>query len=554
MGEAPQPLIDKALRLIERLFPGYKAQLHILKELAADPKTSTFYKWFRIAVATTSLVGLELAQPMQRFLEELGTLTLILSRWARFLFLALVVVWLSGSFRAPVPPDPPPVVETPPAPCSASAEIHTEAAYGQEQLAFSLTQPTQNVSFQLFLPVMARAANTTAPATQALVPTTSSLPTVIVARSATPVALQPTAITPVALQPTALTPGLPTSAAVEPGATAPSTPDDTSELPLNPSPAHAATHTPAPTLPAPGMSPWPTPSTTLPILVEPLEPSTPPSATPTPWSTYTAVPSATPTEAPSAPTATATSIPPPSATFTATASPTATPTATPTTSPTATASPTATPTATPTPSPTATATESPAPTTEPCSSVLLPLDVMLVLDRSGSMAEGDAISAMRAAAGGFVELLRPSNDRVGLVSFNDTATVLGALSTDFANVRTAIDGLSAEGGTNIASGLELAYATLNTDNRSPAARPVIVLLTDGQNRADEELLRQIAEKARRQEIRVITVGLGSEINEGLLASLAYSAEDAYLAPSAADLAAIYRSIAIELTCRTETAP
>ncbi len=155
---------------------------------------------------------------------------------------------------------------------------------------------------------------------------------------------------------------------------------------------------------------------------------------------------------------------------------------------------------------------------------------------------------MQAASSEFVELLRPSDDRIGLVAFNDNATLLAGLSSNFAAVTAQINALTAEGGTDIASGLEVAYLALSNDSRAPDARPVIVLLTDGQNRADEERLLAIAKDARAQGVRIITVGLGTTINADLLARVAFAPADAYLAPTAAELQTIYRSIAQALIC------
>ena len=80
-----------------------------------------------------------------------------------------------------------------------------------------------------------------------------------------------------------------------------------------------------------------------------------------------------------------------------------------------------------------------------------PLEVMLVLDRSGSMGEdgGAPLAALKTAAKLLVDQLDPTLDRVGLTSYSTTATLNNALTSDFASVKTAIDRLTASGYTNI---------------------------------------------------------------------------------------------------------
>src|SRR3989304_3783222 len=53
----------------------------------------------------------------------------------------------------------------------------------------------------------------------------------------------------------------------------------------------------------------------------------------------------------------------------------------------------------------------------------LPVDVMLILDRSESMSTDGKLTAAKEAAKAFIDLLDSSKDRVGLVSYSDSATL-----------------------------------------------------------------------------------------------------------------------------------
>ena len=59
-----------------------------------------------------------------------------------------------------------------------------------------------------------------------------------------------------------------------------------------------------------------------------------------------------------------------------------------------------------------------------CPVQLIPAEVMLVIDRSGSMVRDGKIEAARAAAKGFVNRTDPLQTRVGLVAIASTASPL----------------------------------------------------------------------------------------------------------------------------------
>ncbi|HSR22615.1 MAG TPA: VWA domain-containing protein [Candidatus Eisenbacteria bacterium] len=140
--------------------------------------------------------------------------------------------------------------------------------------------------------------------------------------------------------------------------------------------------------------------------------------------------------------------------------------------------------------------------------------VMLVVDVSGSMQATDVtptrLEAARSAARTLIDQL-PGNARVGLVSFNGSATLSSPLTDDRDQVRAALDGLQAGGGTAIGDGLSLAVQQLapNAQAASPARRApaLIVLLTDGVSNAGSDPL-SAADRARAAGIPVATVGIG----------------------------------------------
>ena len=119
-----------------------------------------------------------------------------------------------------------------------------------------------------------------------------------------------------------------------------------------------------------------------------------------------------------------------------------------------------------------------------------PTDIVLLLDRSGSMA-GSPLEHMKAGAKKFIDIIDESTDgiqdgqigsgsRIGIVSFADTATDNTQLITSVAELKTAVDSLQAGGSTNHADAFSKAGQLFDP---SSANHQVIVLFTDGKTTA-----------------------------------------------------------------------
>ena len=136
--------------------------------------------------------------------------------------------------------------------------------------------------------------------------------------------------------------------------------------------------------------------------------------------------------------------------------------------------------------------------------------VLLVTDTSGSMnatdVEPSRLDAAKAAGERFLDSV-PDRLRVGLVAYAEgTHTVLRP-TAEHAEVRTALDGLQAEGGT--ATGDALAGALDALGERGKDAPPAaIVLLSDGATTSGDDPV-EIARRARTAGVPVSTVALGT---------------------------------------------
>ena len=152
-----------------------------------------------------------------------------------------------------------------------------------------------------------------------------------------------------------------------------------------------------------------------------------------------------------------------------------------------------------------------------------PLNLALLIDRSGSMADEGKIEYAMQAARLVVENLS-QRDIVSVIAFSQKATVLSpaglVVNRQFLDHR--LDEVVAEGWTNLSAGLLEAFAQIDGKATEGQTKRVIVL-TDGKaNRGvtDADKLRRLVDSARRRGIGVSTMGCGEEFDEQLLMALA----------------------------------
>ena len=114
----------------------------------------------------------------------------------------------------------------------------------------------------------------------------------------------------------------------------------------------------------------------------------------------------------------------------------------------------------------------------------VPADIMLVIDKSLSMA-GTPMTNAKTAAKSFVDIVAQNSDnQVGVVSYSSSnqTSLDSPLTKDYASVKTKIDAISASGETCTQCGVKKANDEISAHKRA-GVKNVVILLTDGRANA-----------------------------------------------------------------------
>ncbi|QFS43173.1 vWA domain-containing protein [Nostoc sphaeroides] len=161
----------------------------------------------------------------------------------------------------------------------------------------------------------------------------------------------------------------------------------------------------------------------------------------------------------------------------------------------------------------------------------LPLNLCLILDKSGSM-HGQPIKTVIQAVEGLINRLKVG-DRISVVAFSGSASVIipNQAIEDPESIKSQIKSkLTASGGTAIADGLELGITELMKGTRGAVSQAF--LLTDGHGESGLRILKwdigrddnkrclQLAQKAAKLNLTINTFGFGNSWNQDLLEKIA----------------------------------
>ena len=154
-----------------------------------------------------------------------------------------------------------------------------------------------------------------------------------------------------------------------------------------------------------------------------------------------------------------------------------------------------------------------------------PMNLTVVLDRSGSMGEERKMEYARVALHKLIDQLQ-RDDMFSLVIYDDAIDVVQrpTRATDKRRLHSLVDEIHPRGATNLGGGLEEGLRLAAHSMRRELTNRVIILSDGLANRGttDPRQLNQIVRRYRRESVSVTSMGVGLDYNENLMVGLAES--------------------------------
>ncbi len=173
-----------------------------------------------------------------------------------------------------------------------------------------------------------------------------------------------------------------------------------------------------------------------------------------------------------------------------------------------------------------------------------PMNIAIVIDRSGSMADKNKLEYVKKAVDYIIEQ-SGSDDYISVVDYDDYVDVLqrSAIIRDKYDLRDKVSKLKPGGFTNLSDGMFEGYDQVNGSySRGYVNR--VLLLSDGlANRGITDrykLADMVRDKNRRDGITISTFGVGNDFNENLMTDLAdYGKGNYYYIRNSVDIPEIF---------------
>jgi Ca-activated chloride channel family protein len=162
-------------------------------------------------------------------------------------------------------------------------------------------------------------------------------------------------------------------------------------------------------------------------------------------------------------------------------------------------------------------------TVDPSTVSRLPMNLVVVVDHSGSMASDGRLDKVKGGLHTMIDNLH-DDDRLAIVEFDDTVNVDAAFADtlDRTTLHAIIDRLAPDGGTNIYAGLEQGFQLLG-DAPSSERQNRVIFLSDGNATAGDTSQDDILAMARTHieaGIGLTTIGVGDDFDVALMRGLA----------------------------------
>lgn len=176
-----------------------------------------------------------------------------------------------------------------------------------------------------------------------------------------------------------------------------------------------------------------------------------------------------------------------------------------------------------------------------------PWDVAFVLDRSRTAWESFLTDAAKKGTRAYLAKMDLAPEQAAILSFHANVTVDQTLTTDAALVNAALDRLRKDAGSAIGDAIVAAKNELTSGRHTGGNQQAIVLYTDGEVTSGQDAIAA-AQQAKQAGIRIIAVGIGANVYQDVMRSIASSPGDFYYVPNRDDVPAVMSGVADKLRC------
>ncbi len=177
-------------------------------------------------------------------------------------------------------------------------------------------------------------------------------------------------------------------------------------------------------------------------------------------------------------------------------------------------------------------------------------DIVLALDTSGSMRElgfskkdekKSKFELLQTLAADFID--KRVSDNIGVVAFGTFAYSASPVTYDHQSLKELLAMLEVEiAGKNTAIG-EAITQSITTLKFAEANEKIIIMITDGISNAGAISIKQAVEIAKKEQIKIYTIGLGKEFDKVILETIATETKGkAFSAKNAEELTSVYSEI------------
>ena len=173
-----------------------------------------------------------------------------------------------------------------------------------------------------------------------------------------------------------------------------------------------------------------------------------------------------------------------------------------------------------------------------------PMDIMLLIDGSGSMGFDNAMQDAKQAAHVLVdEMIDLRQHAVGLIKFASYPQLLSSLTHKQEKLSKAIEEIYSSGSTDLSGALQMAEKELSSSKKNR----IIIIVTDG-DPDNKTTAENIAEELKKDNVRIIAIGAGAGARYSFLKTIANNG-DAYHIADMKKLKETFREVVQKLTRR-----